>query len=113
MSPRWLRAVSGRRFPKNDDLYRRGAVRVAFPPFDGGGAVLLVGVSPGREHRCSDTRACGERERIHFVEKRESDSAILRAVMKQAARWAACEIVEPTSGFEPLTYALRVRCSTS
>ena len=81
----------GRRFPKNDDLYRRGPSASPFS-LRRRGAVLLVGVSPGREHRCSDTRACGERERIHFVEKRESDSAILRAETKQAARWAACEI---------------------
>lgn len=35
---------------------------------------------------------------------------------KQVGEQNACRpaiILEPTSGFEPLTYALRVRCSTS
>ena len=92
VSPRWLRAVSGAAIPEKRRLVSQGGRPRRLSPLRRRGAALLVGVSPGREHRCSDTRACGERERIHFVEKRESGSAILRAGTKQAARWAACEI---------------------
>lgn len=45
------------------------------------------------------------RETIGAEAKKETGQVIV-------ITWPACSL-EPTSGFEPLTYALRVRCSTS
>ena len=77
---------------KTTTCIAEGAVRVAFLLFDGGKPSCLSAFHLVASIDAAWARAHGERERIHFVEKRESDGVILRAETKQAARWAACEI---------------------
>ena len=114
MSPRWLRAVSGAAIPEKRRLLSQGgAVRVAFLPFDGGeppclSAFHLV-ASIDAAILALAASASG------YISSKSGNLAALYCARERnrPPGGRPAKFVEPTSGFEPLTYALRVRCSTS